>query len=127
MNNCILNSIFTIFVTMLLGDGFDMLEQVMVEGRPWLVALLVIYMLLGAIILLNGLIGIFGRSFSTEGDGDDVNTNYLTTRQLERECMTTLSELKATQAEMMMMIKEMRPQAAVKVSNGINTAAVDLI
>lgn len=127
MNNCILNSILTIFVTMLLGDGFDMLEQVMVEGRPWLVALLVIYMLLGAIILLNGLIGIFGRSFSTEGDGDDVNTNYLTTRQLERECMTTLSELKATQAEMMMMIKEMRPQAAVKVSNGINTAAADLI
>lgn len=93
------------------GNGFDMLEEFLTENRPWLVALLVAYMILGAIILLNGLIGIFGRSFSTEGDSDDVNTNYLTVRQLERECMTTLSELKATQKEMLEAIKANFPSS----------------
>jgi len=55
------------------GSGFDFLKSVMDYGDQGLVTLLILYMCISAMVLLNGLIGIFGDAFSgaTEDDDDD--------------------------------------------------------
>ncbi len=51
-----------------LGDGFDLLEAVIGYGYGGLALLLFVYMIFTAIVLLNGLIGIFGHAFVTDDD-----------------------------------------------------------
>jgi len=55
------------------GDGFDFVKSLIDANQKGLVTLLIIYMCLSAMVLLNGLIGIFGGAFSaaTEADSDD--------------------------------------------------------
>jgi len=55
------------------GSGFDFLKSVMDYGDQGLVTLLIFYMCFSAMVLLNGLIGIFGGAFAsaTEEDDDD--------------------------------------------------------
>jgi hypothetical protein len=52
------------------GTGFDFLAALIDAGKSGYAALLLGYMCLASIILLNGLIGIFGSAFSAE-DKDD--------------------------------------------------------
>jgi len=53
------------------GTGFDYLTAVIDAGYGGYGALLIFYMIATAIILLNGLIGIFGDSFSADEEDDD--------------------------------------------------------
>jgi len=56
------------------GSGFDFLKSIMDDNQPGLVTLLVLYMCVSALVLLNGLIGIFGGTFASateEGSSDD--------------------------------------------------------
>jgi len=53
------------------GSGFDFLKSVMDYGDQGLVTLLVIYMCVSAMVLLNGLIGIFGGAFVSATDDDE--------------------------------------------------------
>jgi len=55
------------------GSGFDFVKSLMDVGSSGLVVLLIIYMCISALVLLNGLIGIFGGTFvaATEDDDDD--------------------------------------------------------
>jgi len=60
------------------GSGFDYLKSVMDANHGALVALLLLYMCISAMVLLNGLIGIFGGAFQAataeedeEGEDDD--------------------------------------------------------
>jgi len=58
------------------GSGFDFLKSVMDYGDKGLVTLLIFYMCISAMVLLNGLIGIFGAAFqaaTAAGDSDEEN------------------------------------------------------
>jgi len=53
------------------GSGFDFLKSVMDYGDQGLVTLLILYMCFSAMVLLNGLIGIFGGAFASATEEDD--------------------------------------------------------
>jgi hypothetical protein len=58
------------------GTGFDYLTAIIQAELPGLAVLLIAYMCFNAMILLNGLIGVFGSAFNVsqaeiEGRGDD--------------------------------------------------------
>ena len=54
------------------GTGFDFLGYTFASGNVLLSILLLVYMVFGAMILLNGLIGIFGSAFADAGaDADE--------------------------------------------------------
>lgn len=63
----------------MLGNGFDFLEALVSNGYWGLSILAILYVIFSAIILLNGLIGIFGYAFSTEDDS--TNVTFLTAKQ----------------------------------------------
>ena len=52
------------------GTGFDYLSEVIASRSPILTGLLIFYMVFTAMILLNGLIGIFGSAFAASREGD---------------------------------------------------------
>eukprot|EP01119_Soliformovum_irregulare_P002208 TRINITY_DN12496_c0_g1_i1.p1 TRINITY_DN12496_c0_g1~~TRINITY_DN12496_c0_g1_i1.p1 ORF type:complete len:356 (-),score=62.64 TRINITY_DN12496_c0_g1_i1:25-1092(-) len=57
------------------GSGFDYVKTLMDSGSPGLVVLLIVYMCASVMVLLNGLIGIFGNTFTsnegtTESNGE---------------------------------------------------------
>jgi hypothetical protein len=65
------SSVRSCFLTMMRlslydGTGFDFLKSVIDNGNGGLGFLLILYMCFNAMILLNGLIGVFGSSFQTE-------------------------------------------------------------
>jgi len=53
------------------GSGFDYLKSIMDYGNGGIVTLLVFYMCISAMVLLNGLIGIFGGAFQSATEGAD--------------------------------------------------------
>ena len=57
------------------GDGFDFLEALVSQGYTGYAILLMLYLIFCAIILLNGLIGIFGNAFQTDDDDNNTNSN----------------------------------------------------
>jgi len=64
------------------GSGFDFLKSIMDDGDKELVSLLILYMCISAMVLLNGLIGIFGGAFAAATD--EVDQGEETMNALER-------------------------------------------
>jgi hypothetical protein len=68
------------------GTGFDFLTALIDAGKSGYATILLGYMCLASIILLNGLIGIFGSSFSAEDkDYDDENKPKVEKREPSAE------------------------------------------
>ena len=61
------------------GDGFDFLEALVSQGYQGYAILLMLHLIFCAIILLNGLIGIFGNAFQTDDDDNNTTNNNTTT------------------------------------------------
>lgn len=70
----------------------------MSHGFWGLSILAILYMIFSAIILLNGLIGIFGSAFSTEDDASDVT--FLTAKQGLAETRVLQAKLDALIAKL---------------------------
>jgi len=67
------------------GSGFDFLKSLMDDGDNELVSLLFLYMCISAMVLLNGLIGIFGGAFqAATSEADDEDKSEEVTKALER-------------------------------------------
>lgn len=72
-----LNTCFFTFIRLSFydGNGFDFMQALMHEGYGGYATLCFIYMIISAIILLNGLIGIFGGAFSAADDDSKADSN----------------------------------------------------
>jgi len=79
------------------GSGFDFLLSLMnVPGNGGLVALLFLYMCISAMVLLNGLIGIFGGAFASATDEvDKAEETLLALERVERLCKKLESDVAA--------------------------------
>ncbi|CAM6002124.1 unnamed protein product [Sphagnum balticum] len=69
------------------GTGLDFLQAVEIAGKHGLTALLVIYLIFSAIVLLNGLIGIFGNVFTEQDDTlqDTVDDLYAMVKMIKAD------------------------------------------
>jgi len=84
------------------GSGFDFLKSVMDYGAGGWVLMLVLYMCFSAMVLLNGLIGIFGGAFQSATEEDEEGKGSIkevakAVDRLEQLCMKLrddISELK---------------------------------
>jgi len=69
------------------GSGFDYLKSLMDNGSKELVSLLILYMCVSAMVLLNGLIGIFGGAFQAATvEEDEVEETEKTLERVEQLC-----------------------------------------
>lgn len=73
------------------GTGFDFLWAVIADGSGGLGFLLIAYMCLAAMILLNGLIGVFGSAFTSDEIEDAELQGHEKTELLIRELMDDLA------------------------------------
>lgn len=69
LKNCFLTVLRLAFYD---GDGFDLLRAIANSSKPGLSVLLILYLCLSAMVLLNGLIGIFGGLFNASDAGHDI-------------------------------------------------------
>jgi len=78
------------------GSGFDFLKSIMDYGDNGLVTLLVLYMCISAMVLLNGLIGIFSGAFqaATEDDSDDEEEEEDEDKDKKKEKEKEMSDMK---------------------------------
>ena len=80
------------------GNGFDFLTAVIQSNQGGLAFLLFLYLILTAIILLNGLIGIFGNAFSDDDDEEDETVNTTTNEVIVKKPVEVIDFTKATEA-----------------------------
>jgi len=73
------------------GDGFDFVKSVLDYGYGGWVFLLILYMCFSALVLLNGLIGIFGASFD-EATQEDEEEEAAIKEKLEKDTIQEISK-----------------------------------
>lgn len=71
LNTCFITIIRLSFYD---GNGFDFLQTLAMQGHGGYCTLLFVYMFMSAIVILNGLVGIFGNAFVSAVDDND-NSN----------------------------------------------------
>lgn len=80
------------------GSGFDYLKSLMDNGSNELVSLLILYMCISAMVLLNGLIGIFGGAFQAatveEDEGEESEQTLERIENLCKQLSADVAELK---------------------------------
>eukprot|EP01040_Poterioochromonas_malhamensis_P026958 gene26958-34024_t len=79
------------------GNGFDFMQTLALEGYSGYTFLIFIYMLLSAVVILNGLIGIFGGAFVSAVDdspSSSANSGPETTTNNQSQAKTFLTPAK---------------------------------